>query len=70
MKTKKLLNGFTLTLGGVAAITALLTFGLTNCATNDTFPSISPTPGLPTIKNLLSTSLVPVGRTLYVWGGG
>lgn len=28
------------------------------------------TPGLKTIKNILKTSLEPVGTTLYVWGGG
>ncbi len=29
-----------------------------------------PVPGLPTLKNLLITSLFPAGRTLYIWGGG
>lgn len=32
--------------------------------------TLSPTPGLKTIKNLLQTALAPVGSTLYVWGGG
>lgn len=30
----------------------------------------TPVPGLPTLKNLLITSLFPAGRTLYIWGGG
>ncbi len=35
---------------------------------NDSYAT--PVSGLPTIKNLLITSLFPVGRTMYVWGGG
>ena len=31
---------------------------------------VSGTPGLKTVKNLLATALMPVGRTLYVYGGG
>ena len=31
---------------------------------------LKPTPGLATIKNLLCTSLLPVGKTMYIWGGG
>lgn len=31
---------------------------------------ITAQPGLPTIANLLATSLLPVGQTMYVWGGG
>ncbi|MGN1319340.1 MAG: copper amine oxidase N-terminal domain-containing protein [Lachnospirales bacterium] len=30
----------------------------------------SPTPGVKTIKNLLLTSLMPVGKTMYIYGGG
>ena len=31
---------------------------------------ISATPGVKTVKNLLATALLPVGRTLYIYGGG
>lgn len=34
------------------------------------YSSCSPHPGTKTIRNLLITSLQPVGHTLYVWGGG
>ena len=27
-------------------------------------------PGLKTVKNLLATAMLPVGRTLYIYGGG
>lgn len=33
-------------------------------------PYTTPVPGLSTVKNLLTTSLFPVGRTMYIWGGG
>ncbi len=33
-------------------------------------PPVAGTPGLRTIKNLLQTALMPVGTTLYVYGGG
>lgn len=36
----------------------------------DYIPPVSGTPGLRTVKNLLSTALMPVGRCLYVYGGG
>ncbi len=29
-----------------------------------------PAPGIKSMENLLLTALVPVGRTMYVWGGG
>lgn len=28
------------------------------------------TPGLNTVKNFLATAMQPVGKTLYIWGGG
>lgn len=31
---------------------------------------IEATPGVKTIKNLLKTAMLPVGSTLYIWGGG
>lgn len=36
----------------------------------DYTPPVSGTPGERTLKNLLSTALMPVGTTLYVYGGG
>lgn len=33
-------------------------------------PSVQGTPGLRTLKNLLATAMEPMGRTLYVYGGG
>lgn len=38
--------------------------------TTDYVPPVSGTPGERTVKNLLSTALMPVGRCLYVYGGG
>ncbi len=35
-----------------------------------TVPVIAGTPGERTVKNFLQTALMPVGRTLYVFGGG
>ncbi|MBR3640390.1 MAG: hypothetical protein IKN50_07270 [Clostridia bacterium] len=34
------------------------------------FPPISGEPGVRTVRNLIKTALGPVGRTLYVYGGG
>ena len=33
-------------------------------------PPVSGEPGVRTVKNLIKTALAPVGRTLYVYGGG
>ncbi len=33
-------------------------------------PPVSGTPGLRTVRNLLATAMMPVGSTLYVYGGG
>lgn len=29
-----------------------------------------PQPGLKTVKNLLATAVLPIGKTMYIWGGG
>ena len=44
----------------------------TNPPTEPTEPPVSPepVPGEKTLRNLLATALQPVGKTLYVWGGG
>lgn len=32
--------------------------------------SSKPQPRVTTVKNLLSTALLPIGKTMYIWGGG
>lgn len=43
----------------VCLITGVLAVKIINC-----------TPGLRTVKNFLATAMQPVGKTLYIWGGG
>lgn len=32
--------------------------------------TVLPSPGLKTLKNFLCTALLPLGNTMYIWGGG
>ena len=54
------------TLNSNGTVTALY---LTDISVNVVYP-VSGTPGRKTLKNFLSTALMPVGTTLYMFGGG
>ncbi len=66
--------------GGAQVTATQLSAGQTVCAIGKNhyllpeytsyMPPVSGTPGLKTLKNLLATAMMPVGTTLYVYGGG